>query len=104
MKNTKRKRSKSTTTGRSVIRSLKEIRAWQEGKGTLRVLAVPDPIPAVRIKAIRKKVAKSVRVFSEQFGLRAKTVQQWEQGTRRPHAAGCLHLELIDFNPERVAA
>jgi putative transcriptional regulator len=104
MKSTKRKRSKSTTIGRSVIRSLKEIRAWQEGKGTLRVLEVPDPIPAVRIKAIRKKVAKSVRVFSEQFGLPAKTVQQWEQGTRRPDAASSLLLELIDLNPEIVAA
>jgi len=90
--------------GRSVIKSLTEIRAWQRGKGSLHVIEVPDPIPPVRIKAIRKKVARSVRVFSERFGLPAKTVQQWEQGARRPDAASSLLLEVIDSNPDVVAA
>jgi putative transcriptional regulator len=58
----------------------------------------------MRIKAIRKKAAKSVRVFSERFGLPTKTVQQWEQGARRPDAASSLLLEVIDSNPEVVAA
>ena len=104
MKEIKSGAVKTTKIGRSVIRSLKEIRAWQRGKGMVRVVDVPDPIPPVRIKAIRKKVAKSVRVFSELFGLPAKTVQQWEQGARRPDAASSLLLEVIDSNPDVVAA
>jgi putative transcriptional regulator len=58
----------------------------------------------VRIKAIRKKVARSVRVFSERFGLPAKTVQQWEQGVRRPDAASSLLLEVVDSDPDVVAS
>jgi putative transcriptional regulator len=104
MKAVRKKAAKTTKVGQSVIRSLKEIRAWQRGKGTARLVEVPDPIPPVRIKAIRKKVAKSVRVFSERFGLPAKTVQQWEQGARRPDAASSLLLEVIDSDPDVVAA
>ena len=104
MKGTRSKAAKTTRVGQSVIRSLKEIRAWQRGKRVAHLVEVPDPIPPVRIKAIRKKVAKSVRVFSERFGLPAKTVQQWEQGARRPDAASSLLLEVIDSNPDVVAA
>lgn len=104
MKSTKSKAAKTTKVGQSVIKSLKEIRAWQRGKAGLRIVEVPDPIPPVRIKAIRKKVAKSVRLFSERFGLPAKTVQQWEQGARQPDAASSLLLEVIDSNPDVVAA
>jgi putative transcriptional regulator len=95
---------KSTEVGRSVIRSLKEIRAWQQGKGKVSITEFPEPIPPMRIKAIRKKNARSVRIFSERFGLPAKTVQQWEQGARRPDAASSLLLEVIDSNPDIVAA
>ena len=96
---TKRSRAKSTEVGRSVIRSLKEIRAWQRGEIELNVAEIPAAIPPTRIKAIRKKAARSVRVFSERFGLPAKTVQQWEQGARRPDAASSLLLEVIELQP-----
>ena len=55
----KSKTAAGTKVGRSVIRSLKEIRAWRRGTADVRVVDVPDPMPPVRIKAIRKKVAKS---------------------------------------------
>ena len=100
----KRSQKKSTEVGRSVIRSLKEIRAWQRGEIELNVTEVPSPIPPTRMKAILKKAARSVRVFSQRFGLPAKTVQQWEQGARRPDAASSLLLEVIDANPDVVAA
>jgi putative transcriptional regulator len=101
-----KKKSKKQTTevGQAVIKSLKEIRAWQRGELDLSVPEVPDPMPPLRVKAIRKKVAKSVRVFSERFGLPAKTVRQWEQGARRPDAASALLLEVIDADPNVVEA
>jgi putative transcriptional regulator len=43
-----------------------------------------------------------VRIFSERFGLPAKTVRQWERGARRPDAASSLLLEVIDVNPGAV--
>jgi putative transcriptional regulator len=104
MKVKKRKTRKTSEVGQSIIKSLKEIRAWQRGELELIVTEIPAPIAPTRIKAIRKKAARSVRVFSERFGLPAKTVQQWEQGARRPDAASSLLLEVIDSNPEVVAA
>ena len=104
MRAKKKKALKRTEVGQSVIRSLKEIRAWQRGERKLNVTEAPTPIPAMRIKSIRKKTASSVRIFSERFGLPAKTVQQWEQGARHPDAASSLLLEVIDSNPEVVAA
>src|SRR5438876_4044339 len=101
---TKKKAQKKTEVGQSIIKSLKEIRAWQRGKHKLTVAEISTPIPPTRIKAIRKKAARSVRVFSERFGLPAKTVQQWEQGARRPDAASSLLLEIIDSHPDVVAA
>jgi putative transcriptional regulator len=101
----KRQDKKQTTVvGQAIIKSLKEILAWKRGELDLKVIEVPDPMPPVRVKAIRKKVAKSVRVFSERFGLPAKTVQQWERGARRPDAASSLLLEVIDANPAVVEA
>ena len=87
-----------------VIASLEEIRAWQRGVGTVTVIDVPDPIAPARVKAIRRKLARSVRLFSERFGLPANTVRQWEQGARRPDTASSLLLEVIDANPEPVEA
>jgi len=100
----RRRTQKKTEVGQSVIASLKEIRAWQRGKGKVKVAEIQASIPPTRIKEIRKKAGKSVRVFSERFGLPAKTIQQWEQGARRPDAASSLLLEVIDSNPEIVAA
>jgi len=102
-RNTKRPTGdKVTPSGQAVIASLKEIRAWQRGELSLKVTEMPDPMPSVRVKAIRRKIAKSVRIFSERFGLPANTVRQWEQGARRPDAASALLLEVIDLDPAVV--
>ena len=95
---------RTSDVGQAVIASLREIRAWQRGELTLDVTETPDPMPAVRVKTIRRKVAKSVRVFSERFGLPANTVRQWEQGARRPDTASALLLEVIDLDPNVVEA
>jgi hypothetical protein len=50
-----------------VIKSLKEILAWQRGEIDPKVIEVPDPMPPVRVKAIRKKVAN--RSASSRSGL-----------------------------------
>ena len=83
MRTTKKQNRQATEVGQSIIKSLKEVRAWQRGARKLVVSEVQSPIPPTRIKAIRKKAARSVRIFSDRFGLPANTVQQWEQGARR---------------------
>lgn len=101
---TTRRKSGASELGQEIIAGLKEVLAYTRGEMKLTVIEIPDPIPPVRIKAIRKKAAKSVRLFSEKFGLPANTVRQWEQGERRPDAASSLLLEVIDANPQVVEA
>lgn len=98
----KRKRTKrATRVGRSAVGSPRKSRTRRRGRGGAAV-GTPAPIPPARIRAIRKKLATSVRIFSERFGLPAKTVRQWERGARRPDAASSLLLEVIDVNPGAV--
>jgi putative transcriptional regulator len=88
----------------AVIAALEDIRTWQRGATGVTIIDVPDPIQPERVKAIRRKFAKSVRVFSERFGLPTNIVRQWEQGARRPDAASSLLLEVIDAHPDDVEA
>jgi hypothetical protein len=54
MKCTKDRGSERTKIGRSVIRTLKEIRAWQRGKGIVQLIEVPDRSPPLGIKRGRR--------------------------------------------------
>jgi putative transcriptional regulator len=59
-------------------------------------------MPVERIRAIRKKVAKSAREFERRFGIPAATINNWEQGRRSPDPAGRLLLKVIEQAPEVV--
>ena len=57
-------------------------------------------------KSIRKSVAKSTAEFEEKFGIPAATMNNWEQGRRKPDPAGRLLLRVIEEAPgivEQVA-
>jgi putative transcriptional regulator len=91
--------------GKGILEGLEELRAWKRGEIALEVVNV-DPMPPERIKAIRKKVAKSPAKFEARYGISAATVNGWEQGRRKPDLASRLLLKAIDADPdfmERVA-
>lgn len=87
--------------GEALLEGLEEASAWMRGEIALEVVNV-DPMPAKRIRAIRKKVAKSAKDFERRFGIPAATVNNWEQGRRKPDPAGRLLLKVIDAAPEMV--
>lgn len=87
--------------GDKLTESLREVLAWKRGEIALEIVNI-DPLPAKRIKAIRKKVAKSTKVFEERFGIPAATVEGWEQGRRQPDVAARLLLKTIELSPEIV--
>ena len=62
-----------------------------------------EPIPAARVKAIRKAVAKSPKEFERRFGVPARTLEGWEQGRGIDVTARVL-LTVIEKNPEVVEA
>lgn len=84
-----------------LLEGLREAVAWKRGEIALEVVNI-DPMPVERIRAIRRKVARSARQFEKRFGIPAATVNNWEQGRRRPDPAGRLLLKVIELHPEAV--
>lgn len=90
-----------TGLGTALEEGLQEALAWKRGEIALEVVNI-DPMPVERIRAIRKKVARSAKEFERRFGIPAATVNNWEQGRRKPDPAGRLLLQVIDMAPEIV--
>ncbi len=92
--------------GDGLLEGLREAVAWKRGEIVLDVVEI-DPMPVERIRAIRRKVARSTKEFERRFGIPAATVTNWEQGRRKPDPAARLLLKLIEADPagvERIAA
>lgn len=92
---------KDTDLGEGLLEGLKEALAWKRGELALETLNV-DPMPADRIKNIRKRHARSTKEFERKFGIPAATMNNWEQGRRKPDPAGRVLLKVIDEAPEAV--
>lgn len=90
-----------TDLGKTLEEGLREALAWKRGELALETVNI-DPMPAERIRAIRKRVAKSAKDFERRFGIPAATINNWEQGRRKPDPAGRLLLQTIDAAPELV--
>ena len=69
-------------------------------------LALPtvniDPMPPERVKTIRKAVARSTREFERRFGIPEATVNNWEQGRRKPDPSARVLLTVIERDPKAV--
>lgn len=85
--------------GEGLLEGLREAVAWKRGEVALPVRVV-EPMPPERVRAIRKRVASSVKVFEQRFGIPAATVTNWEQGRRAPDPIARLALRMIERDPE----
>ena len=94
--------SKDYNFGDALIEGLEEALAWKRGELALETVNI-DPMPVERIRAIRKRVAKSVKEFERRFGIPSATMNNWEQGRRKPDPAGRLLLQTIEAAPDLVA-
>lgn len=97
----KKKADTNTEFGTALIEGLREAVAWKRGKIALEVVNI-DPMPPARIKAIRKAVAKSPAEFERRYGIPAATVNNWEQGRRKPDPAARLLLKVMEREPEAI--
>ena len=87
--------------GKALLESLQEALAWKRGEIALETVNL-DPMSAERIRAIRKKVAKSAKEFERRFGIPAATISNWEQGRRKPDPTSRLLLKVIESDPDVV--
>ncbi len=56
------------------------------------------------IKAIRQRLDKSQSEFALMIGVSLSTLQNWEQGRRRPEGPARALLKIAAENPDAVAA
>jgi putative transcriptional regulator len=58
----------------------------------------------VDVKAIRQRLGKSQAQFANMIGVSVSTLQNWEQGRRRPEGPARALLRVAAANPEAVAS
>lgn len=71
----------------------------------LRRLGVIQPCPelsATRIKTIRRQARLSQAVFAQLLNVSTSTLQQWEQGRKRPSGTSQVLLELLRRTPNAL--
>jgi putative transcriptional regulator len=56
------------------------------------------------LTALRKRLGLSQAEFAKQFRLNLRTLQDWEQGRRKPEDIARVYLRVIERNPEAVSA
>ena len=67
--------------------------------GATRVFPVQSP---EQVRELRTRLGLSQAQFAQQFGLTLDTVQQYEQGRRRPSGPASTLLRVIEAEPEAV--
>jgi len=88
--------------GKQIIAALEEALVDARGDPTgIRKRIVMVPVE-VDVKAIRRRLKMTQRVFAERFGFSLGTVQNWERGHRRPEGAARALLKVIDKRPDAV--
>lgn len=56
----------------------------------------------IDVRALRTRLGLSREQFAQRFRFPARTVQEWEQGRRRPDQSARAYLTVIERNPQAV--
>ena len=90
-----------TKLGMELERSAQEILAHLKGDARLptRRIVLPDEVD---VKRIRTKAGMSQAEFARAFCINPRTLQEWEQGRRKPDATTRAYLAVIAKNREAV--
>ena len=90
-----------TNFGLALEQSAKEILAHLKGDARLptRRIVLPDEVD---VKRIRIKAGMSQAEFARAFCINPRTLQEWEQGRRKPDATTRAYLAVIAKNRAAV--
>lgn len=100
-RNLKTGTKRRTVHGISLEQSAKEILAHVKGHARLptRRIVLPDEVD---VKRIRTKARMSQAEFARAFCINPRTLQEWEQGRRKPDATTRAYLAVIAKNRQAV--
>ena len=83
--------------GEEILEGIREIKAYKAGKIVLRTHKLKRPAAPHRIRASLKL---SQAAFAGLMGVSLRTVQDWEQGRRKPSGPAVALLRIAEQRPE----
>ncbi|MBM4340546.1 MAG: helix-turn-helix domain-containing protein [Deltaproteobacteria bacterium] len=86
--------------GQEILDGIRDIKAYKAGKKGLRTHTVREPAPP---QAIRARLNLSQAAFAGLMGVSLRTVQDWEQGRRKPSGPAEALLRIAEQKPKVFA-
>ena len=83
--------------GQEILEGIRDIKAHKTGEKVLRVHTLKEPASP---KVIRTRLKLSQAAFAGLMGVSLRTVQDWEQGRRKPSGPAIALLRIADQKPE----
>ncbi len=83
--------------GLEILDGLREVKAHKAGLVSLRTHVVDAPAAP---QVIRAKLKLSQSAFAAMMGVSVRTVQDWEQGRRKPSGPAAALLRIADRRPD----
>jgi putative transcriptional regulator len=83
--------------GQEILEGVREIKAYKSGKKSLQTHTLKEPAPP---QVIRAKLNLSQAAFAGLMGVSLRTVQDWEQGRRKPSGPAEALLRIAEQKPE----
>jgi putative transcriptional regulator len=83
--------------GQEILDGIQEIKAFKAGRGDLRTHSLKEPASP---QVIRAKLNLSQSAFAGLMGVSLRTVQDWEQGRRKPSGPAAALLRIAEQKPE----
>jgi len=83
--------------GQEILEGIRDIKAHKAGEKVLRVHTLKEPAPP---QVIRAKLRLSQSAFAGLMGVSVRTVQDWEQGRRKPSGPAAALLRIAEQKPE----
>ena len=80
-----------------ILDGILEVKAYKAGKKSLRVRTLKEPGST---RAIRTKLKLSQSAFAGLMGVSLRTVQDWEQGRRKPSGPAVALLRIAEQKPK----
>ena len=83
--------------GQEILDGIREVKAFKADQGNLRTHTLKEPAPP---QVIRAKLKLSQAAFAGLMGVSLRTVQDWEQGRRKPSGPAEALLRIAEQKPE----
>ena len=83
--------------GQEIVDGIREVKAYKAGQKSLRVHSLKMPSPP---KVIRGRLKLSQSEFAGLMGVSLRTVQDWEQGRRKPSGPAVALLRIAEQKPD----